>query len=423
MISRRSGLGGLIAVSAIPAAQAGERLIGGVPIPDDVALQPISDGVSDAVRSFSGAWIGSWGGLMRNVLVIEAVRPDQTAQILYGVAGTPAYHTAPMWMRRKATIADATLTVESPVSITYALEPSGSLFATYQLGPHPPSYARLSRVSLATLTKLDAPLNWSEPTTLFVQGPVENGVPAKLEIVLFRPDGSGPFPLFVFNHGSTGRGRNPALFTQTYSNFGLADFFVARGWMVAFPQRRGRGRSEGLYDEGFSPDRSQGCTCDAATSLRGAERALTDVEASITALRQRADVADRPILIGGVSRGGALAVAFAGRHPKIVSGVLNFVGGWMGTGCSTAAEINGTLFREGGRYHRPTLWLYGNNDAFYPVEHSHSNFDRFRQSGGSGEFLVFDVPRGVGHAVASYRELWANPTSTYLAALASMPPP
>jgi hypothetical protein len=90
------------------------------------------------------------------------------------------------------------------------------------------------------------------------------------------------------------------MFTRTYWNFALADFFVSQGWMVAFPQRRGRGRSTGLYDEGFNPDRTQGYTCDAAISLRGAERALADLEAAVAALRRRADVAGAPIIIGGV---------------------------------------------------------------------------------------------------------------------------
>jgi hypothetical protein len=83
----------------------------------------------------------------------------------------------------------------------------------------------------------------------------------------------------------------------------IADFLVDRGWLVAFPQRRGRGRSDGLYDEGFAADRTQGYSCDPNRSLPGADRALTDIGAAIEALRRRADVAGASILIGGVSRG------------------------------------------------------------------------------------------------------------------------
>jgi hypothetical protein len=95
--------------------------------------------------------------------------------------------------------------------------------------------------------------------------------------------------LLVFNHGSTGRGTDPNLFTQTYASPGIADFLVERGWMVAFPQRRGRGKSDGLYDEGFAPDRALGYSCDPDRSLPGADRALVDIKAAVEALQQRSD--------------------------------------------------------------------------------------------------------------------------------------
>ena len=88
-------------------------------------------------------------------------------------------------------------------------------------------------------------------------------------------------------------------------------------------------------------------------------------------------------------REGVMAIAYAGMHPEQVLGVLNFVGGWMGEGCSTAAEINGALFQRGGKFGRPTLWLYGQHDRYYSIEHSRSNFDVFKKAGGNGEFFEY----------------------------------
>jgi pimeloyl-ACP methyl ester carboxylesterase len=105
------------------------------------------------------------------------------------------------------------------------------------------------------------------------------------EVVIEKPTGEGPFPLLVFNHGSTGNGREPARFGVTSWSPEIADYFVKKGWMVAFPQRRGRGKSDGLYDEGFAPDRAQGYTCDPERSLAGADRALDDIEAAVAALK------------------------------------------------------------------------------------------------------------------------------------------
>jgi pimeloyl-ACP methyl ester carboxylesterase len=197
----------------------------------------------------------------------------------------------------------------------------------------------------------------------------------------------------------------------------IADLFVNKGWMVAFPQRRGRGKSDGLYDEGFAPDRTQGYSCDPDRSLPGADRALDDIKAAVEALQQRSDVAAGPILIGGVSRGGVLAIAYAGMHPEQVLGVLNFVGGWMGEGCSTASEINGALFQRGGKFSRPTLWLYGQHDSYYSIEHSRSNFDAFKKAGGKGEFFEFVVPDGIGHRLVRYPNLWSGDVEKYLIAI------
>ena len=53
----------------------------------------------------------------------------------------------------------------------------------------------------------------------------ENGKPFRLEVVIDKPPGDGPFPLLVVNHGSTGRGTNPMLFTET-----SADRVSATAW-------------------------------------------------------------------------------------------------------------------------------------------------------------------------------------------------
>jgi hypothetical protein len=55
---------------------------------------------------------------------------------------------------------------------------------------------------------------------------------------------------------------------------------------------------------------------------------------------------------------------YAAENPDEISGVINFVGGWLGETCHEAFEINAALFRRGGQYNRPTLWVYGNNDRY-----------------------------------------------------------
>jgi pimeloyl-ACP methyl ester carboxylesterase len=118
----------------------------------------------------------------------------------------------------------------------------------------------------------------------------------------------------VFNHGSTGAGIDPSLFTSTVTSPALAKYFNDRGWMVVFPQRRGRGKSGGLYDEGFEPDRSR-YSGNPQYALAGFERALAGVACVVEHLLARTDVNRENLLIGGHSRGGFLALAFAASRP------------------------------------------------------------------------------------------------------------
>jgi pimeloyl-ACP methyl ester carboxylesterase len=101
--------------------------------------------------------------------------------------------------------------------------------------------------------------------------------------------------------------------------------------------------------------------------------------------------------------------------------VINFVGGWLGTGCGTAAEINGALFRRGGGFGGPAIWLYGRNDPYYPIGHSRANFAAFQGAGGKGEFFEFHVPGKNGHALNAYPELWIAAVEAFMRAVDGTP--
>lgn len=195
----------------------------------------------------------------------------------------------------------------------------------------------LSALAVAQTTELSAE---------YIATPlIEDGRPVRLELLVRKPKGVGPFPTVVFNHGSTGRGDNPELFKRSWSSDAVASYFVERGWMVIFPQRRGRGGSEGRYDEGFEPDRSR-YSCEVVHSLPGVERAIQDLDAVMAHVLVRSDVEQSRIVLAGQSRGGILSIAYAGERPSTFIGVVNFVGGWMGDRCQNAVEINTTTFKQ-----------------------------------------------------------------------------
>ena len=244
---------------------------------------------------------------------------------------------------------------------------------------------------------------------------MENGETVSLEVVLFKPPIDGRYPTMVFHHGSTGDGSDPSRFGNTFFSKSIAFFFVERGWMVAFPQRRGRGQSNGVYDEGFKPDRS-GYSCEETLALAGAAHALEDLDIITDWLRYRIDVDTTRLLVGGTSRGGILAVAHTAQRPDVYLAAINFVGGWIAEGCGDYRSINRTLFVSGAAFPGPSLWLYGENDSFYSLPYSRSNFDAFTLAGGLGRMMELARSPGLnGHFVINDLPLWEPALDDFIA--------
>ena len=243
---------------------------------------------------------------------------------------------------------------------------------------------------------------------------VEDGEPVELEVVLFKPLEGERFPLLVVNHGSTGNGSDPSRFGETFVHKPTSLHFVERGWMVAYPQRRGRGKSDGLYDEGFTPNRS-GYSCNASIALAGAERALDDIDAVTDWLRMRADVDTTRMFVSGTSRGGILSIAYLARRPEVYLGAINFVGGWLGEGCGDYATVNRSLFVDGAAFPGRSLWIYAENDSFYSLDHSRANFDAFSRAGGVGDLEVLRRESGRnGHFIINDAERWGSVVDAYV---------
>jgi dienelactone hydrolase len=374
-------------------------------LPEGIALVAPGPEVPPARARFAGLWRG-WA--CRNAACDVKIAVEQVsatnARIVYAGANAvqglitdraEASFEGDELVARLRTGARLVMRLRADGDMEMSLwRPDSTLLSVGVLSQQPPDHERrIERV----------PTSWSE-----------QGAPVTLEMVVFRPTAGGPFPTLVFNHGSTGNGDRPELFTLTYTAPEIARFFVRQGWQVVFPQRRGRGKSGGLYDEGFEPDRKR-YACEAARSLPGLERAIEDLDAVMAHLRTRADVDARRMMIGGVSRGGILSAVYAGTRPGAFLGVVNFVGGWVGDRCADADDVNGGSFKRAAAFPRPMLWLYGEKDPFYAVRHSRRNHEAFVSAGGQGEFLVFDAPAGDnGHNIVHHPSIWRPALERYL---------
>lgn len=368
----------------------------------DVAVEPAGVG---ALARWSGIWQG-WACFSAQCdvkVAIEKLSAD-TATVVYAAASTTQRTTE----RGEAKFVnnEMQMKLQAGATLLLRLREDGDMEMSLWRNAQ-------QLISLGVLTKKPFPY---ARTVEHIPTPwQQDGRAQTLEMVVYRPPGAGPFPTLVFNHGSTGEGDRPELFAQTWASPEVGHYFVDRGWQVVFPQRRGRGRSDGVYDEGFEPDRSR-YACKAELSLPGLERAMTDLDAVMAHLLTRMDVDAKRLLIGGVSRGGILSVAYAGTRvqPQFL-GVLNFVGGWVGDRCKDADKVNAVSFVRGAMFPRPTLWLYGAHDPFYSLSHSRKNFDAFTAAGGKGEFMEFaPLYSGNGHFIHSQPVLWESAVTDYL---------
>jgi dienelactone hydrolase len=230
-----------------------------------------------------------------------------------------------------------------------------------------------------------------------------DGTTVKLSTVTYKPTGDGPFPTLIFHHGS-------GLIERPYDPRNVAPWFVARGWAVIAPSRRGRGGSEGMDEEGAS--------CSEAGAVEGENRALDDIEAVTPALTALPFVDRSRIAVGGTSRGGILSIAWSGKHPE-VRAVINFVGGWKDSRlCRQGVAINRNLLKRGVTWGWPSLWLYGDNDLFYPLKDSKTNFDAFLTASGKGVWHDYKPPgegRPNGHEIVAMPQLWTADMEAYLA--------
>ena len=254
------------------------------------------------------------------------------------------------------------------------------------------------------------------PSTIFEQLMVPlllDGERVSLAVRIYRPEGAGPFPTLIHHHGSTGRGDSPERFAWYWPPVGVIEYFTRRGWCVVVPSRRGRGGSEGMYNEGFTPLRDR-YSAKPRYSLPGADRALTDINAVTDVILEWQFVDPERIVVSGISRGGILSVAHAGQRPELYRGVINFVGGWVGGRSTKHRYINQKLFKRGVPFGEEILWVYARGDPFYSLAKTRKYFAKFVKAGGKGVFFD-EFPDGIGHGAASFPEYWGPAVEAYLA--------
>lgn len=219
-----------------------------------------------------------------------------------------------------------------------------------------------------------------------------------LESLIVRPPGDGPFPLALIAHGSP---RDVAQRTRfaVSSMRPQAEEMARRGYAVAVVLRRGYGTSTGAVVEGAGP-------CDRPNYVGAGREGAKDLRAVVETMRAQPYVDASRILIVGVSAGGFAALAAAADPPEGLRAVVNFAGGRgspaPGVVCEDYALVRAFgAFGETARV--PMLWVYAENDSYFPPGLAQRFYDAFTGAGGRAE-LVIAAPFGDdGHALFSRR--------------------
>lgn len=245
-----------------------------------------------------------------------------------------------------------------------------------------------------------------------IRVPVVSGVEqAYIEVTVFRPEGRGPFPVLVLSHGSP---RSAAARREGGRQRMVAqsERFVAMGFAVLVPTRRGYGESGGEWAEAYG-------RCSAPDYYAAGLETARDLRAAVDAVRGEHWADTARVVLAGQSAGGFGSVAAASGPFEGLVGVVNFAGG---RGSLAPGEVCGedhlveAMARYGSGTRVPGLWIYSRNDHFFGPALARRMHAAFTGSGARAEFVEAPAIGLDGHGYfARAMDDWAPRVEAFLA--------
>ena len=391
-----------------------------VPLPPRFDMEPPASDVPPEIARFHGAWIGTWSDDIRTIIVVERVKADGRADMVFAHGDSAFYGTYREWWRTEARVTDGVLTIAGDAmripwlrSLQFAFDGPDRLFLTSTYHSGSVGSGALVRADTARLAAGERPAEWPWPGErvriphLTVRTP-DGARPITLEATFYPPAGPGPAPLAIYTHGSDA-GRNQL---RSWSFSTEAHWLRDNGFAVLALMRRGRGSSEGINGEDNLGREYDGSLIDVSA---GVAEAVEDLDSAIAYGRTLPGVKPGKVLLAGQSRGGFLAMHYAGLKPGEVMGVVNFSGGWYPYGPVTTPYYANAGRGAGDKVKQ--LWLYADNDRLYNEELIREYHQAFADAGGNARFeLLHGVP-GDGHLLRLYPERWRAVADQFLTSL------
>jgi carboxymethylenebutenolidase len=250
-------------------------------------------------------------------------------------------------------------------------------------------------VSRTTLPQVAPP---PEPQTVEIQS---GGL--RLKGFLWKPQGPGPFPAVVFNHGrSDAPQQHTAQLALTLERAAevLGPVFVRHGFVFLFPFRRGEGPSAGQGQ--FIGDLlQQEETAKGAEGRRHLQMVLMttdhlqDARAALSLLRMLPYVDGSRIAVAGHSFGGQLTLLEASRDSAIRAAVTfgAAAGSWEGS-----PEVRDLLLEVVPRLAMPVMLIQAANDySLAPGEAMDQTLSRLSKSHVRKVYPAFGQTQVDGH--------------------------
>jgi dienelactone hydrolase len=237
-----------------------------------------------------------------------------------------------------------------------------------------------------------------------VQIPAGPGHQAMLETTVFQPNGPGPFPLLIINHGKDPGSPN---LQPRDRFFHMATAFVKRGYAVMVPMRQGFANSTGHYED-------HGCDMTA----NGYSQA-SDIRDALEFARTQPWVDGEHVVIAGQSYGGLATIALGTEDLPGVRGLINFAGGLRDDSdrCGWRSALVTAFAEYGAKNKIPSLWMYGENDSLFGPDLAGRMHAAFERAGGHGRLVEYPSFKRDSHGMLASRDgekVWLADTEKFL---------
>jgi carboxymethylenebutenolidase len=223
----------------------------------------------------------------------------------------------------------------------------------------------------------------------------------------YKPEGQGPFPAVLWNHGSE---RRPGWLPE------LAPLFLSKGYVFFIPHRRGHGRSPGDYvmDLLERANQAGGSSARNRKLVELMEQHLEDQLAALSYLKGLPEVDPQRIAVAGCSFGGIQTVLMAEKGLGLRAAV-DFAG--AAQNWQHSPELRARMIRAVQHSQMPIFFIQAKND--YDVTPSRDLAAAMEKSGKPQHLQIFPAFGNSNQDAHEFcvhgGEIWAPQVFSFLA--------